>query len=150
MWIGLHLVRSGCITADQLIEAIEYREKHKPPIGQIAIQKRRLSVSDCFQVLSRQAIQAASFGRIARDLKLLTKRQVADLLLMQDEQTPSIGEALIAIGAIDEEELARETAQARFDRRLQDDLEQKAAPSPSQKIRAKAGQREPSPATEEA
>jgi len=123
MWIGLHLVRSGLVTAEQLLTAIEYCESHRPPIGQIAIQKRKLTVAECFKVLSRQAIQPDNFGCIARELRLLSKRQVADLLLAQSEQTPTLSSALVATSALTQKEIERELAQARFERRLRDDID---------------------------
>ena len=56
-----------------------------------------------FQVFFRQAGTQDSFEKVARDMRLLTKRELADLSLAQIEQTPSIAEILVDMGFVSEE-----------------------------------------------
>lgn len=66
-----------------------------------------------FAVLSRQADWRGAFGKTAREMRLLTKRQLADLLLLQTESTPSLSELLIEMRLVTPEIVAHELARAR-------------------------------------
>ena len=71
-----------------------------------------------FAVLGEQANSKESFGRIARDMRLINKRTLADLLFVQSEQTPSLAATLVDMGAITEQMVKAELMKVRS-RRVQ-------------------------------
>ena len=77
-----------------LIEAIRYQQSKRPQIAELAVRRGKMTMHQVFEVLKRQADKNRPFGEIARKMRFLTKRQLADLLLLQSELTPSISDAL--------------------------------------------------------
>lgn len=113
MWFGIHLVRRGVISSEQLFEAVEVRASRRPPLGELAVRSGKMTMKQVFLALSWQAETQASFGQIAREMRMLTKRQLADLLLAQAEQTPSLAETLVDMGMVPQETVELELAAAR-------------------------------------
>jgi len=78
----------------------------------------KLTMKQVFAVLGEQANSKESFGRIARDMRLINKRTLADLLFVQSEQTPSLAATLVDMGAITEQMVKAELMKVRS-RRVQ-------------------------------
>ncbi len=113
MWFGIHLVRQGLITPEQLFTAVEEQAARRPPLGELAVRRGKLKMSEVFRILGKQAEERRSFGSIARELRLLTKRQLADLLLAQTEMTPALSQVLVDLAMIPQDIVDFETARAR-------------------------------------
>lgn len=104
--LAIHLVRSGQITAEQLIDALEHRIESRPQLGQLALQEGMLSLSQLFEVLAVQRIEGKAFGEIAVERQFMTRAQLASLLLMQREREPDVCQVILSWGLLTEEELA--------------------------------------------
>jgi hypothetical protein len=104
--LAIQLVRSGQITAEQLIDALELRIESRPQLGQLALQEGMLSLSQLFEVLAVQRIEGKAFGEIAVERQFMTRAQLATLLLMQREREPDVCEVLRNWGLVSEEELS--------------------------------------------
>lgn len=97
----LELVRSGAITAEQYVEAVERQAEETTPLGQVAIEAGLLSAREVFEVLYRQrADKDHRFGDIAIELGYLDRSQIALLLLEQSERRRSIVQHLKEMGAL--------------------------------------------------
>lgn len=98
--LGLHLVREGFVTPEQLICALDYQEQRRPRIGQLALRARKMNVKQVLEVLTRQSQTKVSFGQVAVSLDYLTALDVDLLLVEQRRETPRVGEILVMQGAI--------------------------------------------------
>lgn len=107
MWFEIQLYKRGMITGDQLAAAIEERLSTAPQIGQLAILSKRISMKELFQVLHRQSETLEPFGEVAIELGYLSKTDVAELLLEQQEATVDLTEILI-----DSELITRDAVEA--------------------------------------
>lgn len=107
MKIALALYKQGEISAEQLAEALCEQSRLRKPIGQIALEKRLLTVRDTMQILCQQAESPGMpFGEIACSLGLLTRQDVAVLLGEQELSLPPISSVLLRLGYIEEHHIA--------------------------------------------
>lgn len=112
MWLAIHLLRTGLITAEQLCDAAEYCDSKRPPIGLLAVRKGKLTMGQLFRVLGQQADDNRQFGQVARDMGFMTDRDVSELLLAQQEATPSVPHRLVEMGVLTESQLDAEVQKA--------------------------------------
>lgn len=108
---GIHLVRTGAVSADQLIDALEDQLASRPQLGQLALQEGLLTMSQLFEVLSIQRMEEKPFGLIAVDKGFLSSSQLALLLMKQREMELKVTDLLVEYGAVSEEELTERHAQ---------------------------------------
>ncbi len=108
--LGLHLIRQGLISPEQLIDALDFQEQRRPRIGQLALRERKMSVRQVLEVLSKQTESKEPFGTVAVALGYLTAADVDHLLIDQRRQTPRLGDILVLQNALDPESLERELA----------------------------------------
>ncbi len=100
----IHLVRTGTISPDQLIDALEEQLISRPQLGQLALQSEQLSLSQLFEVLNAQRFEQKQFGEIAIEKGFLSKSQLAILLLQQSKAEAPLSEVLVSQGAISPEQ----------------------------------------------
>lgn len=103
MKFELYLVRSGIISADQLVAALEIQHSKYVPIGQLAIEERLLSARDVFHVLHfqrRMLRPRKRFGEIAIEMGLISGDELQRLLFLQMDRKPALIEVLIRQGAM--------------------------------------------------
>ena len=116
MRFGVYLMRRDVITADQLVEALEEQLKRQPPLGQLAIEEGVLTVREVVEVLQLQAKLASTrFGDAAMQLGVLTREQVADLLMQQTDRIPPLTDIVAELGFTNDQTLADELACYRRD-----------------------------------
>jgi hypothetical protein len=120
--LGIHLVRSGHISADQLIDAVEQMLEGRPQLGQIALQEGLLSLSQLFEVLAIQRMEGKAFGEIAVERQFLTRAQLANLLLLQHEQEPNVCDLLCDAGLVSQAELQTRQAEWRMENRKRETI----------------------------
>jgi hypothetical protein len=108
---GLFLVERQRITAEQFVEALRRQLAERIPLGQLAIENCLLSVREVFEVLRVQSQgEKDRFGEAAIDLGLLSKSDVAGLLMQQADRRPSFGTILIDRGVLTQEQVDEEMA----------------------------------------
>lgn len=118
MWFEISLVRRGLIEAEDLVAGLEMQLRSRPPIGRLAIERGKLSISQLFDVLKKSAGTNEPLGKTAIDLGFITKQDLADLLLLQGDRTLTLSDALVAVGAIDQSVI--ESEKVRFRRESTD------------------------------
>jgi hypothetical protein len=96
----LAVLDAECATVDQLRRALAARRDSRPPIGQIAVECRQLSVAEVFRVLEEQAVSNSPFGQLAVELGFLNPSELDDLLRRQIDCTPAISELLVTRGVL--------------------------------------------------
>jgi len=103
----VHLVRSGVLTAEQAIDAIDAQLRSMKPLGKLALESRMMTVREVMTVLERQAeVPDIMFGETAVELGFLTQDKVAALLATQRRQRLSLDQVLINMGGVPAPELA--------------------------------------------
>ena len=107
MRFEIYLVKEGVIGSDDFVEAVERQLDSRPRIGALALESRRLSMQQVFQVLAAQARSNTPFGRLAVELGMLRESDITDLLAMQAERTRPLSEVLLEMGSIDQATLDR-------------------------------------------
>ncbi len=108
MRFGMYLVEQGVVSADQFIEAVSLQLQDRIPLGQLAMESEKLTKIHVLHVLSIQNKEPKLFGQIALDLGYLSKPDLADLFLEQNERLRPISEILVALRAITQDDMKSE------------------------------------------
>jgi hypothetical protein len=108
MQFGLHLVRQGLITPADFVEVVEHQMSQRPLFGALAIELRRLSLHQVFEILGVQAESSKQFGRVAVDLLYLTEAEVMELLGRQSDRCQPIDRIVVELGVLDQPTVDRE------------------------------------------
>jgi hypothetical protein len=101
MKFGIHLVRSGALSAEDFITVVERQLSGRPPLGMLAIESRMLSMKQLFLVLKAQAEAPKPFGQLAIELGFLANADVLQLIGMQSERCRRIEEIVVEMGLLD-------------------------------------------------
>ncbi|HBE72247.1 MAG TPA: hypothetical protein DDW52_29285 [Planctomycetaceae bacterium] len=109
MKIATRLYRRGQITAEQLAESLCVAAKRRKPIGQIALERRVLTIRQAMEVLAFQSEHSnVQFGQAAVRLGYLTEAEVTSLLGIQEEEVPTLSAILVELGYVSTQTLAEE------------------------------------------
>jgi hypothetical protein len=93
-------LQQGLVSLDDVKQAAERRRTVRPLIGMLALHQRQLTMSQVFRILEVQAETNELFGLIAVKLGYLTESKLNDLLQDQARLTPSLVDALAALGTL--------------------------------------------------
>jgi hypothetical protein len=111
MHFGLHLKKSGVISAEQLVAAVEVQLSTLVPIGQLALEEGMLAPRDIFNILRAQSnAPNVRFGDLAIEMGLITRDDVMRLLMIQADRKRPIAEILVGQGVLTEEQMEAELA----------------------------------------
>lgn len=113
MKIASRLYQRGQISAEQLAESVCVAASRRKPIGQIALERRMLTMRQAMDVLAFQSDHAnVQFGQAAIRLGYLNETDVTSLLGIQEEEVPTLSAILVELGYVSTQTLAEEiTAQ---------------------------------------
>ncbi len=103
-----YLNKKGVVSKPQALEAISQQEKRWMPIGKVALAKKLLTMKQVFDILNKQADVRKRFGELAVDLGYLTEKDVEMLLVAQREENQHVGEVLVSLGHLDKNVLREE------------------------------------------
>lgn len=96
----------GLATSEQVRFANTWRLANRPQIGKLALKRGKLTISQVFDVLARQADNGELFGKIAIEMGYLTNEALFELLESQSELTLTLAEALVATNVVRPEQAA--------------------------------------------
>jgi CBS domain-containing protein len=117
---GEYLVQNGLASYKAVTKAwLEQRERNKS-ISQLAYENGMLALDDVTSINLHQQLEGKTFEETAVDMKLLTPRQVRKLKEQEAKTHVYIGQILVEMGVISEEELTRELETFRKARTKQD------------------------------
>ena len=102
MHVGVNLVRQGVIQSNDFVDVLEQQLKARPEIGALAIETRRLTERQVFQIMGEQVDADAPFGQLAIKLSMLNERDVAELLALQQQRTRPLEDVLVEMGLADQ------------------------------------------------
>lgn len=111
MKFGIYLLQRGLIDANTFVNAIELQVRQRPLLGALAIELGKLSMHDVFEILGDQADSQLPFGKIAVQKQLMSREDLAEIILLQLERTKPLVDILVDMGVMNQgtadEELAR-------------------------------------------
>ncbi|QDU57954.1 hypothetical protein [Aeoliella mucimassa] len=117
MEFGFYLYQRGIITSEQLVEAQMLQSDSKLPLGVLAMESGKLDVRDVLSILRVQSdLPQDRFGDIAVELGLMTRRDLAELLLEQSDRRRRITECLVELDFMTQQQVDEELAAFRRDR----------------------------------
>ena len=106
MHFGTFLVKQGVSTPEHIIQALDTQMKKQMAVGKIALQYRLLEMNHMFTILNRQVDTDLKFCDIAIALGFLTREQADFILSIQMSKRPKLGEILVEMGLISQQQLA--------------------------------------------
>lgn len=101
-----YLVRSGIVSADELVDALERQSRRRPPIGRLAVTLGKITMKQAFHIVSVQPVTKRRFGELTIELGYLTERDLENLLLEQVRLQPTLSQMLIEQGSLTPETLS--------------------------------------------
>lgn len=113
MWFAMYLYRQGRVSATDILEAIERQTAERVPIGRLAMDLKMMTMKQVADVLRLQVDDDQPFGRLAVKQGFLSEQDVAVLLMEQSNRLKPLAKILVEIGAIDEKSLETEFVNAR-------------------------------------
>jgi CheY-specific phosphatase CheX len=100
-FFGQYLLSRGVITAPQLLAAVEYQNKHRSKLGQVATALGLVTPFDAERIHALQFEQDLLFGEAAIRLGLLSAEQLDHVLTTQQDSQVLLGQALEQLGYLD-------------------------------------------------
>lgn len=98
---GQFLVNNDIVTDAMVFEALVLQQKRQDNVASIAIAKRFLTVKQVLTIFNVQTDSCLSFTDMAVSLGYLTANEVSELLLLQQQSRPMLGEILVEMGVMD-------------------------------------------------
>ena len=106
-FFGQYLIGQEAISNQQLREALELMSRTNLPLGQVAVEKGLITNEQANQINHEQRYTDRHFGAIATTEGLLSAEQVEVLLNEQAQRRLRIGEALVQLNHLSEQEMHR-------------------------------------------
>lgn len=115
MRFGRFLVERGRVAPHDVQRALELQRQREVNIAEIALRERILTERQVLEIIDYQGDTTERFGEVGRQLGHLSPPQLDALVALQRKTRPPIGQLLAEMGAIDHEALIDELG--RFHRR---------------------------------
>lgn len=113
--LGRYLVQNGLITLSQLIDAVHWQRRQRPPVGRIAVQWGLLETRDVVQLLRSKGSKVPFCRHAVEEGALQTFQRVAILAKQRQMQKP-IGEYFVEQGLVSAEMIREMADRARAQR----------------------------------
>ncbi|MEE2962432.1 MAG: chemotaxis protein CheX [Myxococcota bacterium] len=104
---GRYLVEQKVVDLKMLMKAVRAANSQGVRLGDLAVEKNFLSREKAEYINSQQALTKKPFGTLALGEKLLTEAQIVELVGLQKERRGGVGEALIKLGFVTQEAMAK-------------------------------------------
>jgi uncharacterized protein YaaQ len=101
MWFATYLYRRGLVSAEQIIEASIRQSDRRIPLGRLALECKKLSIHQVAKILDAQIEEGQRFGQLAIRMGFLSERDVAYLLMVQNDRLPALRQILVEMRALD-------------------------------------------------
>lgn len=107
-FFGQYLLERQIIDGKQLVEAIEFQEKAKQKLGEIAITNGFISEKQAKEVNLLQQSTDKMFGELALENNYITQKQLDKIIIIQKNSHVYLGEALIALKILTKKQVNEE------------------------------------------
>jgi len=102
---GDYLIEKGLISIEERDEALSIQGAINFRLGMLANIEEVISIAQIINVLIEQKKSGKPFGVVARQLKLIDKKELDQLLKRQESLRMKIGEVLVALGCLGKDDL---------------------------------------------
>ncbi len=119
-FFGQFLLTRGLLSRTQLLDAVEYQERHNLRLGDYAVKKGYITPADAARIHSAQTTRDIQFGEAAVELGLLKHEQLKDLLRAQQADHLYLGDCLTKLGVLSADAVSKALADYREDQRGQE------------------------------
>jgi CheY-specific phosphatase CheX len=116
-FFGQFLLERRVISAEELLEAVEYQEAENLKFGDYALSKGYLDAMDVRRLNDEQRRTDMMIGELAVKLRMMSSEQVDELLTRQRNDHMFIGEALVRKGTITPDILEKELERFKEDQK---------------------------------
>ena len=99
------LVNWNALDEVAALDVLDQQKRETPPIGRLALEARILSMKQVFQILNAQADSDLRFGEIAMGLGFMKGDQLLDLLETQKKRRPGLNKIIAELGFVEKESL---------------------------------------------
>lgn len=100
-FFGAWLIEQGRLTAEQVVCAVDQQHRRRIPLGRLALAERLLTVREVYEILAHGRSTRQLFGQKAVELGFLQPSDVERLLSLQRELEPPFEEVLLELGMLD-------------------------------------------------
>jgi len=107
MLFGQYLIKTGALTPEALLDALDEQQRQVEHFGRIALRLGYLTASQLLRVLDDQVVTRRRVGELAIAHEYMTEQQVAAILKEQKGQRRPIGVVLVRRGVLDEFQLRK-------------------------------------------
>ena len=104
------ILETGLASKEDLDRALLTQRTTRPPLGQLALDKKWLTREKIFKILNAQKEperKGRLFGEVAMELEFLDESQVSELVISQNYPATFIGEILLSQKTINKNQLIR-------------------------------------------
>ena len=104
------IIETGLASKEDLDRALLTQRTTRPPLGQLALDKKWLTREKIFKILHAQKEperKGRLFGEVAMELEFLDESQVSELVISQNYPATFIGEILLSQKTIKKDQLIR-------------------------------------------
>ena len=104
------LLETKLVNSNDMEKALSIQASTRPTLGQLALEKKWVSLKDIFKILKFQKnpeYKNKRFGEIAQNFQMLDRTQVDELIMAQNYPATFIGEILVSEKSINKSELIR-------------------------------------------
>ena len=90
------VLEAGWASRSEIADAVAARRALRPPIGELLLKRRKLTMRQVFQILEEQATSGKLFGRIAIEMGFATETDINEILQLQNSLSPSLLQMLLS------------------------------------------------------
>jgi CheY-specific phosphatase CheX len=119
-FFGQFLLSQRAVTRGQLLDAVEYQERHNLRLGDYAVKKAFITPADAARIHASQTTRDVQFGEAAVELGLLTQTQLGELLRAQRADHLYLGDVLAKLGFMSAEAVQKALGQYREEQKGQE------------------------------
>lgn len=124
-FFGQFLLERRIINSDQLSKAIDYQQKQKLKLGELAVQEGFMDQAQVDQVRNAQKSTDKFFGEICVEKGLLTPDQLKKIITLQKNNHVYLGESLVHLGILSQDEVRKQLDNFKEDQKEIDEHEVK-------------------------
>ena len=104
------LLETKLVNSNDMEKALSIQSTTRPTLGQLALEKKWVTLKDIFKILKFQKnpeYKNKRFGEIAQTFQMLDRTQVDELIMAQNYPAAFIGEILVSEKSINKSALIR-------------------------------------------
>jgi hypothetical protein len=107
---GRFLISRNVVDEEVVRESLKLQRSKATVIGKLAMEEKILTLNQVFDILEKKLVKQKFFCQIAVELGFITKAIAHKLLQLQKKRLPPLGDILLEMKAINQNDLERELA----------------------------------------